>query len=916
MLHGRERELELLRERLDGARRGRSFAMALTGEAGIGKTALLAQVLEEADGFRVLRARGFESEAEIPYAALLALMQPLLGLADRLPPQQASALESALALGPPTPHDRFAVPVAVLALLAAAADEQPLLVAIDDAHWFDHATREALFFAARRLDAEGVGVLIGVRETAGLPPVDLAGLERLEIRGLQSQDARSLLGGDVAPQVAEALAQATGGNPLALLELAATLSEAERRGLRPIRTPLPTGRRVEELFSRQVAGLPASTRRALGAAAALDGAGLDELLPALGLLELGEDDLAPAEAAGVIAVHGTRVTFRHPLVRSAAYHAQPVRDRRAAHAALADVAADPRQRAWHRAQAASGRDETVAAALADAAEDALQRGGPAEAALTFARAAELSPDAGAAARRRLSAASAAHQAGNPDQALQLLALAETDLPDDALTAARRLRALLTLRIGEIERAVRMLEQESARLAPIDPAAAAQTLIVATPAYMYTGRNAEMLAFGERARALVGDHDPQIAELADVVVAMARSAQGTITDDDEVFFDSPVIDPTSAQPAEIMLGCTHGLMFRERYDRVGPRVEEHVAEARRSGAAMRLIYPLALRAEFHHRTGRWPAAQADIAESIRLVDETGLEMLAAGHPIAIGGLIAMDAGDLALGRERIELSGRLARRSGADTVMLWVHWGLGRLALLEGDPARAVEPLLEVVRGRDRTGWGETHIVLADGDLADALVLAGERDEAARQAQRMREVGDAMGRRYLQATAERLEGALAGDDAFAAHFERALGHLDAVPVGLPFERARIELALGRRLLAAGRAEEAREPLDRTLSTFERLGAAPWAALVREDVRRAGGRRSDEPVHAPREVLSAQEWRVAQLVAEGMTNREVAGAMFLSPKTIEHHLSAIFRKVGVRSRTQLARLFGDEIQRPAA
>jgi tetratricopeptide (TPR) repeat protein len=404
-----------------------------------------------------------------------------------------------------------------------------------------------------------------------------------------------------------------------------------------------------------------------------------------------------------VTIRGSRLVFRHPLVRSAAYQAQSLADRRASHAALADEAADPRQRAWHRAQAATGRDEGVAAALVEAADDALGRGGPAEAALTYARAAELSPDPADAAGRRLAAASCAHQAGNLDQALELLGAAEEDLPASLLPAERRLRALLTLRLGHIQEAVDMLEAEAARLADIDPAAAAETLIVATPAYMYTGRNADMLAFGRRARELVGDANPAIAELADVVTMMAKSAQGTMHPEEEAVFDSPVIDPTSSQPAEIMLGCTHGLMFLERYDRVRGRIAAHVEEARRAGAAMRLIYPLALRAEFNHRTGHWQAAQADIAESIRLVDETGVEMIAAGHPIAIGGLIAMDAGDRELGVERIELSGRLAERSGADTVMLWVHWGRGRQALLDGDPERAVAPLERVVDERIRMG---------------------------------------------------------------------------------------------------------------------------------------------------------------------------------------------------------------------
>jgi hypothetical protein len=295
VLHGREPELELLRARLAAAREGRSFAVALTGEAGIGKTALLVELLEEADGFRVLRGRGFESEAEIPYAGLLALVRPLLDLADRLPEQQSAALRSALALGPPTPQDRFAVPVAVLALLGAAADEQPLLVAVDDAHWLDPATREALFFAGTAPGGRGRrGPAVGPRDRRRArhrprrPRAPGARRARRERRAVAAGRRRRAVGRRRA-------GPATGGNPLALLELTPVLSEPERRGLRPIRTPLPTGERVEEIFSRQVAELP-RPRGARSASPRARRAGLDELFAALGRMGLSEDDLGPAEA--------------------------------------------------------------------------------------------------------------------------------------------------------------------------------------------------------------------------------------------------------------------------------------------------------------------------------------------------------------------------------------------------------------------------------------------------------------------------------------------------------------------------------------------------------------------------------------------------------------------------------------------
>ena len=916
MLHGRERELEVLRSRLDDARRGKSFALVLAGEAGIGKTALMRQAIDEATGFRVLRGRGFESETEIPYAGLLALVRPLLDLSEKLPPQQVAALNSALALGPPTPQDRFAVPVALLALLGAAAEESPLLVAVDDAHWLDPATREALLFAARRLEAEGVGVILTVRESDETPPVDMAGLERIAVTGLTPAGARSLLVGQVAPSVADVLAEATGGNPLALLELPVVLTDDERKGLKPISTPLPTGERVEEIFSRRVAELPDNTRLALGVSSALEGGELDQLFGALNRLGLSEDDLAPAESSGVVTVRGSRLVFRHPLIRSAAYHGQTLSERRAAHAALADVANDGRNKAWHRAQATTGQDQGVAAALADAADDARRRGGMAEAAVTYARAAELSPFPATAAELQLDGASCAHQAGNVEHALTLLEAAEAGaLSSSRLNDARRLRGLLTLRIGDLKEGLQILEEEAARLETIDPPRAAETLLVATPAYMYTGDNDGMFAFAQRARQIVGDTNARVAELADVVITMAGSALGTVTEENRKMFSSAVIDPGAQQPAEIMLGSTHGLLFIEQYDDVRRRVDEHVDEARGAGAALRLIYPLALRAELNHRTGRWPAAQADIEESMRLVEETGYDLLLAGHPIAISALMECDTGRFDEARRHAEYVVAMAERTGANTILLWAYWIVGRIAMLQGDFKKASDFLLRVPRLREETRWVEPNIVLVDGDIGEALVGAGEIDEARRQAERMRREGEALNRWFPQAAAARTEGLLAENDAdFELAFARAAELFEQIP--LVHERARTDLLLGIRRRKAGRIDDARQSLQRALEVFERLGAKPWEARARDELRLAGARQATERVADPAEALTAQEWRVAQLVAQGLTNREVAGSLFLSPKTIEHHLSAIYRKLGVRSRTQLARLFGDEVASTAA
>jgi hypothetical protein len=527
VLHGRDRELALLRSRLTRALRGESFALVVAGEAGIGKTALLQEALAGADGFRTLHGRGYEGEAEIPYAGLLELVRPLLDLADALPEQQAAALRSALALGPPTGHDRFAVPVALLGLLGAAADEGPLLVVVDDAHWLDAASREAVLFAARRLRAEGAGVLLGVRTEPGGPLFDAAGLEVLELGGLDAAGARALLKDRVAASVADALAGATGGNPLALVELPSALSEEERSGLRPLSTTLAAGGQVEQLFSDRVAALPARTRAALGAAAAVEDGALSQLFAALERIGLAPDDLGPAEQAGVVTIRGAQLTFRHPLVRAAAYEAQTVAERHAVHAALADAAVDARARAWHRAQAAAGPDEQVAADLAAAGEDALERGGRSEAAQTLARAADLTPDPATAAHRRLRAALVAHDAGEAERAEALLAAAEAGpLDDDRRGDARRLRALLLARAGDAPGGIRLLEQEAARLAPSDPRLAATTLLLSAPGHMHVADFDGLQDAAARAAALAPGDEAIAAQVADLSV-LARNAAGRI-----------------------------------------------------------------------------------------------------------------------------------------------------------------------------------------------------------------------------------------------------------------------------------------------------------------------------------------------------------------------------------------------------
>jgi DNA-binding CsgD family transcriptional regulator len=328
----------------------------------------------------------------------------------------------------------------------------------------------------------------------------------------------------------------------------------------------------------------------------------------------------------------------------------------------------------------------------------------------------------------------------------------------------------------------------------------------------------------------------------------------------------------------------------------------------------LLYALAIRSRLHHRMGRWAASRADADEAVELQRGVAQDTIFTTYVLAVAAITKMDAGDLGEGQRLATGSLAAARRSGSQTLLLWTHWARGRLALLEGRSREAVEALQEGERLAARIQWGAPAAAETRGDLGDALAIEGDADAIRALAAGLRQDAEPTVRLPL-AVAARLEGIAAGDEDFEPHFAEALEHHDAL--AMPYERARTLLALGTRRRRARRVAEAREPLQEALDVFDRLGADPWAARAREELRLAGTRGSTATAAAePEQALTGQEWRIAELVVQGMTNREVGAALFLSPKTIEHHLSAIYRKLGVRSRTQLARLFGDEVASTAA
>lgn len=909
-LVGRAQELARIEALLDGARLGTSGALVLTGGAGIGKTTLLRRARELAAGdMLVLRAEGIEQEAELPYAGLSDLLRPALPALDAIPEVQASALRAALALERGDEARRFAVPAAVLSLLSAAAEERPVLVTIDDARWLDEESFEAIAFAARRLRAEGVVVLIAAR-TATPGERVVAGIEHLAVGPLARDDARALLrrGDDreLDDAVAERLLDTADGNPLALLELPAALTADQRAGAEPVPAPLPVGDVLHQTLARVVAALPETTQHAMLVAATV---GVDggHVLRTLERLGLPADALDAAEDAGLLTIGGNAVAFRHPLLRSVAYHAGTGARRRAAHAAAAAEASNVDERAWHLASAAVGPDAEAAAALEAAANAAERRGALAPAAHAYERASELA-SGDDRARLGLAACEAHTHAGHLDRVPALAATALAYGGDPFVEAGlERAAARAAVYLGDVGAAVEQLGKLSARLAPTEPQRAAEVELERVGAFMIHGDPPGMFAAAERVHAL-GDEPTRL--MADLVVGEALIVGGAGDQGDAMldrcadFLD--VVDPL-AVPIEVLGMAGHSSLWVDRFDRAERVLDRIIGELRDRSAPGTLSYPLAAHAHLDFRRGRWAAAHADADEAVRLAEDVG-EGSVLAFSLAALALLQAGRGDDA-STETAARARTLAQQLRGDAIVMYADRADGLAALGRGDAAAAIDALERLRTTTLRLGALEPGFLQWHGDLIEAHVRAGDRERAEELLAELEDAAAQPWRRWAATVADRSRGLLASDDDFEAHFASALERHRTLE--MPFEHARTLLALGERRRRSRRRADAREPLRAALELFERLGAGPWSTLTRDELR-ASGTQPRRTAQQSRDELSAHELRIAMLVSEGMTNREVAAALFLSPKTIEHHLSQIYRKTGVRSRTQLSRVMSAELE----
>jgi DNA-binding CsgD family transcriptional regulator len=920
MLVGREAERAMIGELIERARAGKAGTLVLSGDAGIGKTALLEYAMELAEGMTVVRALGVETEAELEFSALHELCRPLLDVLPEIPERQADALRGALGLDAVEVGDRFTIGAATLSLLAAAAEQQPLLVAVDDAQWLDRSSSDALVFAARRLEADRSCLLFACR-TGEERTFVVPGARSLELSGLPEDAAAQLLGPEpVAPAVAEVLVRATEGNPLALIEISRLLSAAQLAGREPLPDPVPAGTTIERALMKRVEALPEETRRALLLASTSASLGVETVGLALACVGLDVTALEPAEDAGLLLVAQGKLTFRHPLVRSALYHGAAPSERRAAHRAFADAlvgAERPEERAWHVATAALGPDEEVAAALERAAAEAIRRSGYAAAARALERAADLSPDDDARLRRLTEAAEAAWEAGRTDQALTLLQepLARCDEPR-LRSRILHLRYQIERLSGSVLEALEQLAAAAELVAELDPHQSVAILVDASEAAIYGAELEAGLAAAERARELAPPDGGAEDILADLVLGESLLYAGLVNEGDErITRAANALErhPTLRSSPRMLTRLALDLTTAERNAEARAAAARAVSLARAQGAVGALSYALDAMAWSDAHTGRWQEAYAAAAEGSGLARETG-QANTLVYTLCELAWIEAGRGQEEPCRAHAEEALALTHANGLRFATMYAHCALALLDLGLGRLGDAVTRLRDVNRQTAEIPYSRDSFPLPD--LIEALVRLDRATEAQEALDPQLEHPGAftgVGRltdRWGAPLLARCRGLVAGEG-FEPLFEEALALHAAVADD--FELARTHLCYGERLRRVGKRIQARDQLRAALELFDRLGARPWSERAGQELKASGETvRRRESWEA--EELTPQELQIALQVAEGKTNKEVGAALFLSPKTVEYHLTHVYRKLDLSSRAELIRAFATE--RPAA
>ncbi|MBA2956172.1 AAA family ATPase [Nocardioides sp. CGMCC 1.13656] len=902
MLRGRDLEQATLREVVARARAGQGSALLLRGQPGVGKSALLEDAVTAADDLTVLRTRGVESEAPLPFAALHRLLRPVLNRLDGLPAPQASALRAAFGESTDDVGDRHLVFLATLNLLSEVAGERPVVAVVDDAHWLDDASAAALLFASRRLEGEAVALLFAIRddETGAFDSRDMT---VLTVSGVDAGAAEALiadqLGATVAPHVRAELLEVTAGNPLGLLELTRALSADQLSGHARLPDRLPLTEGVERTFLDRYRRLPPPAQTLLLVAAADDSGRASTVSRAAHTLGAGTDAMDAAEESGLLAEDDGMLTLRHPLVRSAIYGAATGSKRRQVHRALADALAGTPQedrRAWHLAASVDGPDDEVVGALDEAAERARRRGGHEAAAAAWTRAAELTLDPDTRARRLFWAAGSSVAAGHPIEADRLARAALMDATDPLLRADLvALQAQVEWNSGSLDDGYRLVCQAATIAAPHDSARARLLAMLAAALASFGARSGDAPDPTTIAPPPSADAPPE-----DRVAGWLLDGFSAVLRDDWVeaasalrrAWETPIAPDAPPMLHHNLAIATMHLGDDARAIRLHDLQLQHAREA---SAVNMVEHALTRGVVYRIATGAWSQAASYAQEAVLLDRNLGLEELVT-LPLAELAVITALRGDPQASAHLHELERALEQHPPRGTITGLVG-GLSRWAAarqLDITPATALHHYeqieLPVARGLTALDRIETAIRADRRDLAEEWL--GEL------------LAFAEGTDMAWAWAAVHHGrAVLGDGEVEENFRTAL-EWHARSSRLP-ARARTQLALGEFLRRNRRRSDARAPLRDALETFESLGASFWAERARQELRASGetARRGADLVATE---LTAQESQVAGLVRQGLSNKDVAGRLFISPRTVDFHLRNVYTKLGISSRTELAAL----------
>jgi DNA-binding CsgD family transcriptional regulator/tetratricopeptide (TPR) repeat protein len=920
MLVDRWSERQQVGDLLRAARAGTSQTLVVSGEAGIGKSALLAHLVSEASGCRVVRAAGVQAESELAFAGLHQLCSPLLDRLGEVPAPQADALRTAFGMQPGPVPDRFLVGLAALSLLAAAAVEQPLVCVVDDAQWLDRTSAETLAFVGRRLLAESVALVIAVRDGAeGAGRVDqpdqadqaFAGLPRLVLGGLTGEHARELLAtvipGSLDERVRDRIIAETRGNPLALLELPGELGYTDLAGGFGVLDATSLAGRIEQSFARRLAPLPPDLRQVMLEAAA-EPAGEPVLLrDAARRLGIEVDAVDRAAFAGLLEVDA-RVTFRHPLVRSAVYRAATAQERAVVHRALAEVTdpvTDPDRRAWHLAHAADGPDEGVVEELERSAGRAQARGGVAAAAAFLDRAARLTAAPADRAGRALAAAQAKIQASSFDAALDLLAMAEVG-PLGELDQARvdLLRAQLAFVTSRGRDAPPLLLKAAKRLEPVDAELCRATYLDALTAAMFVGALAhDGGGTLDVARAASTAPPPSTVPRAHDLLLDGLAAN---------FNDGYAAAVPSLREALEVFGRDMSPEEELRWLWLGTEAALHLWDdeswhalstrylelARATGALAELPLALSTRAYMLLFAGDLRTAAVLVAEGQAVTEATGSNLA----PYSAMALAAMS------GRQQetaslIEATLPDVSRRGEGIGIAVAHWtsallhnGLGNYAEATSAAEKALEhQQYPSLRYPGVANWAAT-------ELIEAAVRSGRRDVADEAFAWITTMTSSSGTPWALGLEARCRALMTADDAAEPFYREAIERLAGTRVRV--ELARATLLYGEWLRRRGRRVDARDQLRTAHAMFTSMGADAFAERARRELA-STGETTRKRTTAVGVELTAREAQVARLAREGLSNPEIATRLFLSPRTVEYHLGHVFAKLGVSSRHELGR-----------